>query len=142
VKRTTYPAMGAWSVVKVARLDAAGAVLGTPAPLRAPEPDTDEVEPALTKLGDNVAVTWARGSRIYVCGGCIPDHRIDMLLVDPATLTPLGDVLTLQPGATTRAGGLLRRDVAALGSSLLATFNLTFHVHATPGSATFACDAK
>jgi hypothetical protein len=142
VKRTTYPTMGAWSVVKVARLDTAGVVLGTPAPLRAPEPDTDEVEPALTKLGDSVAVTWARGSRIYVCGGCIPDHRIDMLLVDPASLAPLADVLTIQPGPTARSGGLLRRDVAAVGSSLLATFNLTFHVHATPGSATFACDPR
>jgi hypothetical protein len=27
-----------------------------------------------------------------------------------------------------------------LGSALLATYQLTFHVHATPGSAAFACE--
>jgi hypothetical protein len=142
VRITTYPAMGAWSVVKVARLDATGAVQGKPAPLRAPAPDIDEVEPSLLRFGSAVVVMWARGTRIYVCGGCIPDHRIDTLAIDPATLEPLSDVVTILPGPNARSGGLLRRDTGVVGSSLLTTFNLTFHVHATPGSATLACDPR
>ena len=85
------------------------------------------------------AVLWGRGSHIYVCGGCVPDHGIELLLVDPATLAPVSNAISLTNGGDPRGGGLLRRRVAALGDSLLTTYLLTFHVHATPGSALFTC---
>jgi hypothetical protein len=130
----------AWAIVRLARLSPEGALEGASAPLRAPAADIDEVEPSLVRFGDAAAVLWARGSHIYICGGCIPDHRIDLLLVDPRTLDPLSNVVSLSNGGGARDGGLLRREVVASGSSLLTTFKLTFHVHATPGSATFTCD--
>jgi hypothetical protein len=142
VRWVEYPGKGAWSIVRVVRLDAAGVAQGPPAPLRAPEAEVDEVEPTLLPFGDAVAVMWGRGSHIYACAGCVPDHRIDLVLVDPATLQPLSDPVTISPGETQRPGGLLRRQVAVLGSTLLATFNLTFHVHATPGSATLTCEPR
>jgi hypothetical protein len=131
---------GAWSVVRLARIDGSGTPLGPPALLRAPADSFDEVEPSLVRLGDAVAVLWARGTHIYLCGGCVPDHRIDLLLIDPIELTPLSDVVSISNGGGTHAGGLLRRQLAVLGQSLLMTYRLTFHVHNNPGSATFECD--
>ena len=112
---------------------------GGPGPaLRAPAADIDEVEPSLVRFGDAVAVLWGRGSHIYICGGCIPDHRIDCA-GRPAHPRSPSNVVSVERRRP-QAGGLLRREVAALGPSLLTTFKLTFHVHATPGSATFACN--
>jgi hypothetical protein len=133
---------GAWSIVRVARLSPSGVVQGAPAALRPPTVDIDEVEPSLVPLGDTVAVLWGRGTHIYICGGCVPDHRIDVLLIDPVTLAPRSNVVSVGNGGGNKAGGLLRREVAVLGSSLLTTFNLTFHVHATPGSASFVCERR
>jgi hypothetical protein len=114
--------------------------VGAPAALRAPTDSIDEAEPTLVRFGDAVAVLWARGSHIYLCGGCVPDHRVDLLLIDPAGLTPLSEVVSITNGGGTQAGGVLRRQVAVLGKSLLMAYRLQFHVHNTPGSATFECD--
>jgi hypothetical protein len=131
---------GAWTVVRLARLDRSGAPLGVPVLLRAPTDSVDEVEPLLARFGNAVAVTWARGYHIYVCAGCIPNHRIDLMLIDPVDLVPISNVVTLTNGGGQNIGGLLRRQAVVLGSSVLVTYNLTFHVHATAGSATFVCD--
>ena len=91
------------------------------------------------------AIAWGRGTHIYICGGCVPDHRIDLLPIDPNDLTPLGDLVSVTNGAAspaTKAGGLLRKRVAVSGTSLLATYQLTFHVHATPGSTALTCAPK
>jgi hypothetical protein len=132
----------AWSIVRLARLDSSGVVQGQAVSLRAPAVDFDEVEPSLVPFGNAVALFWGRGSHIYICAGCVPDHRIDLILVDPRTLNPLSNLVSVTNAGTAKAGGLLRRTVTTLGSSLLTTYNLTFHVSATPGSATFACDAQ
>lgn len=129
----------AGSVVRLARLDGAGNRLGVPVSLRAFETDADEVEPALVPFGDALAVMWGRGSHVYRCGGCVADHRIDLLLVDPATLTPVSNLVSVNNGGDPKAGGLLRRRVAVLGDSLLTTYLLTFHTFAAPGSALFTC---
>ena len=131
----------AWSIVRLARLDPSGLVQGEAVPLRAPKIDIDEVEPSLVPFGNAVAVFWGRGTHIYLCAGCVPDHRIDLILIDPRTLNPLSNVVSVTNAGTAKAGGLLRRAAVTMGSSLLTTYNLTFHVTATPGSATFACDA-
>jgi hypothetical protein len=132
------------STVLLARLDPSGVRLGPPAPLRAAAGSIDEVEPMLVPYGDVVAVLWARGNHIFVCGGCIPDHRIDLILVDPTDLTPVSNVVSLNndaPGGILNGmpGGLLRRQVVKLGPSLLTTFDITFHVHHISASAAFSC---
>jgi hypothetical protein len=132
----------AGSVVRLVRLDASGNRVGEVASMRRFQADVDEVEPSLVPFGDAVAVLWARGSHTYICAGCVPDHRIDLLLIDPATLAPLSNVVSLTNGGDPRAGGLLRRQVAVVGNSLLVPYLLQFHVHATPGSAVFECTKK
>jgi hypothetical protein len=127
------------SVVRLARLDGSGNRIGAPVSLRAFQADVDEVEPALVPFGDTLGLLWGHGSHIYACSGCVPDHRIDLLLLDPATLTPVSNLLSLNNGGDPKAGGLLRRRVAVLGDSLLTTYLLTFHTYATPGSAVFTC---
>lgn len=127
------------SVVKVARLDGSGVPQGPAVPARAHEVDVDEVEPTLIPYRGTVALLWGRGSHIYICGGCTPDHRIDLLLLDPEDLTPVSNVATVE-APESGIGGMLRRDVAVLGTSLLVVYDLTFHVHSTPGSAAFGCD--
>jgi hypothetical protein len=129
----------AGSVVRLARIDSAGNRLGAPVALRAFQADVDEVEPTLVPFGDAIAVLWGHGSHTYACGGCVPDHRIDLLIVDPATLTPVSNLLSLSNGGSPMAGGLLRARVAVLGDAFLATYLLTFHTYATPGSAAFVC---
>jgi hypothetical protein len=140
-RRTMSFDKGAWSTVQLARLDAAGTRLGAPVPMRAPVDSVDEIEPSLVHFGDAIGVLWGSGKHIYLCAGCTPDHRIDLLLIDPANLTPLGNVVsvTKEPSLT---GGLLNRQTAVLGSSILTTFQMTFHVHATAGSAAFTCAPK
>ncbi len=130
---------GSSSVVKVVRLDGSGVPQGAAIPARAHEVDVDEVEPTLVPYRGAVALLWGRGSHIYACGGCTPDHRIDLLLLDPTDLTPVSNVATVA-APESGIGGMLRRDVAVLGTQLLVVYDLTFHVHSTPGSATFGCD--
>jgi hypothetical protein len=126
------------SVVRVVRLDGQGARLGPATAMRAPAPGFDEVEPSLLAFGDAVAVLWGRGTHIDICGGCVPDHRIDLVLIDPLTLDPLSDVATV----TAKAGGLLSRRAAVLGADLLTTYLDTFHTSTTAGSAVFTCQKK
>ncbi len=129
------------SEVRIVRLSASGVAQSAPVPLRAGVKDIDEVEPALVKIGRAAAVAWGRGTHIYICGGCVPDHRIDLLPIDPSDLTPLGNVVSVTNGgaAGAKAGGLLRKQLAVTGTSVLATYQLTFHVSAAPGSAAFSC---
>jgi len=134
---------GASTVARLVRLAADGARLGTPAALRAPVLDVDEIEPSLVKFHDSVAVLWNRGSHIYACGGCVPDHRIDLMLIDPVDLVPVSEVVTLNPlmaPGTTLSIGLLQKSVAAQGSSILTAFNITFHTSHRSASASFACE--
>jgi hypothetical protein len=83
------------------------------------------------------------GNHIYICGGCTPDNRLDLLLIDPVTLDPVSNVVSLsppRPPAGERRGGLLRARTAVMGNAILTAYQLTFHVHATPGSAAFVCN--
>jgi len=69
----------------------------------------------------------------------VPDQRIDFVLVDPTSLTPLSNVVTVTNGGGNGGGGLLRKQVALTGSSFLTLYDRTFHTSAEPGSAVFSC---
>ena len=109
---------------------------GAPVRLAAMEDSVDDVEPDLVPFGDALALLWARGSHIYVCGGCVPDHDLHAVLIDPASLDPLSQVVKV----SSEQGGLLRRDVAVLDDDLLTTVEVTFHTSAEPAFASFHCE--
>ncbi|MCC7382062.1 MAG: hypothetical protein IT384_09540 [Deltaproteobacteria bacterium] len=127
---------GGYGVIRIAKVDGAGTLASIPAALRAKEEDVDEVEPVLFNLGTAAGVAWSRGSHIYACGGCMPDHRIDLVLLDPSDLVPVSNVVSIPPAPS----GLLGKSLSATGADLLATFHITYHVHFEPGSAALTCD--
>jgi hypothetical protein len=131
----------AYTAVRLARLDASGALLGTPSWVRAPEADITEAEPRLSWFAPGkAALTWAHGTMIYICAGCTPDHRVDLLVFDPDRLVPLGEVATLPPPPTRfRTAGLLRRAEAWVGDELRMALGLTFHLHSEPVTAVMRC---
>jgi hypothetical protein len=101
------------------------------------ELDVDQVEPSLVQWDeDTVALLWAKGSHIYICAGCVPDHDISMMLIDPTTLTPRSNIVQVSP----EMGGLLGRTHAVSGADLLLTVGIQFHVHFEPGFAAFHCE--
>lgn len=83
--------LGRSTVVRVARLDESGALKESPVLLSNSEDAVDVVEPQFLRFGDAVALLTARGKHIFECGGCVPDHRIELVLIDPETLDPLSD---------------------------------------------------
>jgi hypothetical protein len=85
---------------------------------------------------ETVALLWARGSHIYICGGCVPDHSIHMVLIDPETLSPRSNAVQVEPDM----GGLLGRSHALSGSDLLVSVGIQFHVHFEPGFTALHCE--
>lgn len=132
------PTNGSGAVVRLTRLDSEGNPTAS-ALMRAHQDDVDEVEPVLTPWGDALAVSWSRGSHIYICGGCVPDHRIDVVLIDPTSFDPLSQLVTVTNGGGSGAGGLLRKQAARADSSLLVLFDETFHTSTRPGSLAVTC---
>jgi hypothetical protein len=126
---------GAYGLTRIAELDREGRVTAGPHPLQRRELHVDQVEPSLLPFGDSIAVLWGKGTHIYLCGGCVPDHSIQLVLLDPATLSPRSDVVSIPP----TNGGLLRRAEAVIGDQILMTLQITFHVSANPGVAAFRC---
>lgn len=129
------------SIIRVARVTGDGALEQDPVAVRDVEVDVDEVEPSLHAFGDAVALLWARGTHIYICAGCMPDHRIDLLLIDPETLDPLSTVVSMAK-RTEPGGGLLARATAVTGQNVLMAFYQQYHVSADPASGAFSCAPK
>jgi len=129
--------MGAYTVVRVQALDGEGQPQGESALIAEMELDVDQVEPSLVQWDeDTVALLWAKGTHIYICAGCVPDHGINMMLLDPTTLTPRSNIVEVTP----EMGGLLGRTHAVSGADLLLTVGIQFHVHFEPGFAAFHCE--
>jgi hypothetical protein len=126
-----------YSIVRIAELEADGSLRSTPQPLQRPERDIDHTEPVIMPFGDRTAVLWSRGSHIILCAGCVPNHAIQMVLLDPGTLSPVSEVVSLPPAES----GLIGYSSAVSGSKILLTFKITFHVYDTPGAGAFRCDA-
>jgi hypothetical protein len=111
--------------------------VGPIAEVQSREDHVDHVEPELLDLGGSVALLWSTGGRIYVCAGCVPDHGLRLVMLDPERLVPQSPVLEIDDMVT---GGLLRHTTGVNGNDLAIPFRITFHVHSEPGSAFARCD--
>jgi hypothetical protein len=129
---------GAYAVVAVAKLDASGNRIGDRALLMNPEVDIDHVEPEFFVHGDSVGLAWSRGTHIYICGGCVPDHSIRLVLLDPDRLIPVSGVAEIDDDG----GGLLFRSMLSNGTDIFAVFRIVFHVTSQGGLAAFRCTPR
>lgn len=125
--------------LELARLDASGRRQGPVLRLQDPTLHRDHEEPELFWHGEHIALAWSHGERIYICGGCIPDHDVQLVLLDPADLTPVSDVAVLDHRPVT--GGLLYRHSASVGEHVLVATSIVFHVHREAGLAALRCAA-
>jgi hypothetical protein len=128
---------GAYSVIRLQQLSAEGERRGESVLVAPRTDDIDQVEPSFVPWDDDtLALLWARGSHIYICGGCVPDHSVQMVLIDAQTLSPRSNVVQVEPDM----GGLLGRSHAVSGSDLLVSVGIQFHVHFEPGFAALHCE--
>jgi len=127
----------AWRVVKVAHLDGEGNLVG-PSQLLQPSPTltTDET-PLLFDLGTDVALAWSHGTFTLVCAGCMPDNKIQLVVLDRATLSPKSNLAEIVN--TDMYGGLTRPVIARQGMDFLAVYDITLHVSAYPGTGAIHC---
>lgn len=125
--------------LELARLDRSGRRQGSFLRLQNPTLHRDHEEPELFWHGEYVALSWSHGERIYICGGCIPDHDIQLVLLDPTDLTPVSEVAVLDH--TPVSGGLLYRRSASVSEQVLVATSIVFHVHREPGLGGFRCVA-
>ncbi len=128
---------GASAIIKLARLDAEGNSVEE-APVRELVVDVDEVEPLLLPFQGALGLFWSTGTHIYMCGGCWPNHKVHFVLLDPATWTPVSEVLTLTP----TPNGLLDLTAAAIQDEILVTAQIGYHVYQDPASAALKCTLK
>ena len=129
---------GARSVVRVQRLSPAGQPVGEPSILDAPMDSIDRHGPKLVRWDDDtVGVLWGVSTHVYICGGCVPDTRINLVLLDPTSLTPRSNVATLPP----IEGGLDVTSVAFSSAADLAlALQVQFHTTADPAFAALHCE--
>lgn len=154
VKRGEYPPSGdgwitdAWSTwpdgslestVLLQRLDSTGTPVGPLERLQIGVPHIENVDPSLAMVGDDVALTWSTGRVIYICGGCIRDNSLQLVLLDGTDLRPTSPVVDVPPDGV---NGLYQPHLAASGSALAVTFGQDFHATTRTGWAHFGCAAR
>jgi hypothetical protein len=128
---------GAYSVLRVQALSSEGEPQGESALIASKTDDIDQVEPSFVPWDeDTLALLWGRGDHIYICAGCIPNHSVHMVLIDPEALTPRSNIVEIEP----EMGGLLGRSHAVSGSDMIVSVGIQFHVHSEPALATLRCE--
>jgi hypothetical protein len=85
------------AVIRVARVAADAQRVLALERLQAPEKEIIHIQPAFAAIDDGaVALSWSRGTIIYVCGGCVSDNKRRLVLIEPRDLVPLGDVVEME----------------------------------------------
>jgi hypothetical protein len=128
---------GGYSVIRMLKLDGKGTPQGAAPMLRTKTDDIDEVEPNLIQFGTAIGMLWGRGSHIYVCAGCVPNHSIELVLLDPDSMVPVSNVVKIP---APELGGLLNKHVAVTGPHVLTDVNITYHVSSDSAFAAFRCE--
>ncbi|MBN2359836.1 MAG: hypothetical protein JXR83_10310 [Deltaproteobacteria bacterium] len=127
----------AWRVVRAAHLDGQGNVVGPRHLLQPSSNLTSDETPLLLDLGSDVALAWSHGTFVVICAGCMPDNKIQLVILDRATLTPKSNVADILNTET--MGGLTSPVLARHGLDFLAVYDVTFHVNAIPATGTIHC---
>jgi hypothetical protein len=131
-------AMQAHVVVRLAAIDADGHAEAHL--LQAPVEGRNNLWPSLFALDDRVGVMWTSGSVIWICGGCIADNDLNLVLLDPDAIVPVSDVVTQLHDTNGIVAPLLAPLPAANGTDLLTASSLDLHAVSLPASGSLHCE--
>jgi hypothetical protein len=126
------------AAIRVGWFAANGEPKGSSFALQAQVRDEENASPSWLDFGDDVGLFWSKGSIIYICAGCVPDHHLKFVVLDGESLTPKSALLDLPSPS---AFGLLHAKAVRREDEVLLTADVTHHVHAEGASATLACPA-
>jgi hypothetical protein len=123
--------------IRVGWFDQRGNPVGETHRLQVPVEDQRALEPRWLDFGDDVALSWAKGSVTYLCAGCYPDDHVEFVILDGESLRPVSNVVSVENQVTN--GGLRFPRTARFESNILLVPSVTYHTHEEGGSATLAC---
>lgn len=86
---------GGYALVRLARVSGDGELLGPPERLQAGEAGIVSALSSVLPMDGAVAIAWSRETFIAVCGGCMSDATIRVILLDPVDLVPVSDAVEL-----------------------------------------------
>lgn len=86
---------GGHAVVRIARVSGDGDLLGTAERLQASEDGIVSALSSLLPMDGAIAVAWTRETYIAVCGGCVSDATVRLVLLDPVDLVPVSETVEL-----------------------------------------------
>jgi hypothetical protein len=112
---------GSHSVISIQRVDRSGVRRGETVLLRAVQDSVADRRPALARFADAVAVFWSTGAYQYDCEmpeACSHRDRGQLVLIDPADLTPRSKLLEIWRDRSYPNGGSEPRLGDLLGTAL------------------------
>jgi hypothetical protein len=86
---------GGHAVVRIARVSGDGDLLGPAERLQASEDGIVSALSSLLPVDGAIAVAWTRETYIAVCGGCVSDATVRLVLLDPVDLVPVSETVEL-----------------------------------------------
>lgn len=137
---TDFDVMEGHVVVRLAVIDADGDAEAHL--LQAPVDGKNNLWPSLFALDDRVGVMWTAGSIIWICGGCIADNDLHLVLLDPDAIAPASDVVTQLHDTNGIVAPLLAPLPATTGTDLLTASSLDLHAVSLPASGSLHCESN
>ncbi|MBK8257679.1 MAG: hypothetical protein IPK82_34050 [Polyangiaceae bacterium] len=123
-----------YTIIRLAVVESDGsAVLHS---LEAPVDQDEAAWPSFVPFDGKVGLTWTKGHIIWICGGCITDHDMHFVLLDPAALAPASEVAT----HVHKTNGIVAPLIARSGADLATASGLDFHALSLPASGAMRCD--
>ena len=103
--------------------------------LQAPVDGIEHRWPSFIKIDDRPALTWTSGTIIWICAGCISDHDLNFVVLDPDLLVPASDVVTQQ----TMSNGIIAPLLAMHGPDILTAGSLDYHASTLAATGGLQC---
>jgi hypothetical protein len=86
---------GGHAVVRLARVSGDGELIGAVERLQAAEDGIVSAVSSLLPMDGALAIAWSRETYIAICGGCMSDATIRLILLDPVDLVPVSEAVEL-----------------------------------------------
>lgn len=105
--------------------------------LQAPVDGKNNISPMLVELDGRVGILWTTGTIIWICGGCITDNDLELVLLDPDAIVPASNVVTqIHP----QVNGIVLPVGEFVGADMLTVASLDFHALTLPASGALRCE--